>query len=713
VRLHTVLIVASLALSLAAGPSRARTGGGDGLIAKNPTDPFRVLVLDGSPTHNVGELLLHTGNWGGFGSWPGSNQPFSDAPSAEWPAGSGTEYLYAGGLWVAAMLNGVPSVSTAGFEIEFRPTPDPIDIVYRSAEGAPGGMRIPSPNADDDGDGEIDEDPLDGHDNDGDGRIDEDFAAISDQMFSRWYTDDSPIATQIYPQHRPLHLMVRENSYQWTDPDFDDIVGFDYEITNIGSSLLRNMYVGWFIDGDVGNRNRDNYWEDDATAYRSVWVQCTKYGPVSFNYSYIYDADGDEGQAPGYFGIAVLGHPTDPTGIDAPSHVGVSTYANFISDYPYGSGGDPTNDFERYELMSSETIERSQYVPRDYRMLVSVGPFRELAPGQTMKFSMALVATPRDSDLENVANAVIAYRGRWFDVDGNPNTGVEGRETPVPGPVEDIVIDPCRPGYDQPIDWLSRDPVWINTDCVREDYYKTHCGYTEADSLVFRTGVAGREHQVHWWLPNQEPYVEPVVAEVRITPRTVNLMSMGDPLVAHLTLPEGYHAADVDGSSLLLDQSIPGTIQTLVSDRELKVRFSRKRLQQAIAPGDVEVTVAGMVAGEPFIAVDHIRAIVGGRPALASGEIPSKLGLSHSPNPFNPSARIVFELPRGGDVAIDIFSADGRRVRHLASGAYPAGRHEAVWSGRDDRGAQVSSGIYFYRLRAGGETLTRKMVLVK
>jgi len=671
------------------------------------------MVVDGSPVHNVGELLLHTGNWGGFGSWPGSGLTFSDAPSAEWPAGSGTEYLYAGGLWVAAMLNGVPSVSTAGYELEFRPTPDPIDIVYRSAEGAPGGIRIPSAGADDDGDGKIDEDPLDGHDNDGDGRIDEDFAAISDQMFSRWYTDDSPIATQIYPQHRPLHLMVRENSYQWEDDDFDDFVGFDYEITNVGSSLLRNVYVGWFVDGDVGNRNRADYWQDDASAFRRIPVRCTEYGPVSLDYAYTYDADGDEGQAPGYFGIVVLDHPTDPTGIDAPRHVGVSTYANRNASSAYENGGDATNDFERYELMSSETIERDSSVPRDYRMLVSVGPFREFAPGQTMRFSMALVATPGDSDLENVANAAVAYKGRWFDVDGNPNTGVEGRETPVPGPVESIVIDPCRPGYDQPIHWMSRDPVWINADCEQEDLYKTACGYTEADSLLFRTGVAGREHPVHWWLPNQEPYVEPVTAEVRITPRTVNLSSMGDPLVAHLTLPEGYHAADVDGSSLLLDQSIPGTIQTLVSDRELKVRFSRKRLQQAIAPGDAEVTVTGLVAGEPFIAVDHIRAIIGGRPNPSPGEIPSTLALSHSPNPFNPSARIVFELPRGGDVAIDIFSADGRRVRQLVSDAYPAGRHEAVWSGRDDHGAQVSSGIYFYRLRAGGETLTRKMVLVK
>jgi hypothetical protein len=43
--------------------------------------------------HNVGELQMHIGNWGMFGSWPGSNLPFSQSPSAQWPAGSGVEYL--------------------------------------------------------------------------------------------------------------------------------------------------------------------------------------------------------------------------------------------------------------------------------------------------------------------------------------------------------------------------------------------------------------------------------------------------------------------------------------------------------------------------------------------------------------------------------------------------------------------------------------------
>ena len=110
----------------------------------------RVLVLDGSFVHNVGELHMHVGNWGNFGSWPGSTNTFSEAPSAQWPAGSGVEYLYTSGLWVGALKGGVPAVTTAAFATEFRPTQEPEDVLYRSAEGAKGGNRLPSTTADDD-----------------------------------------------------------------------------------------------------------------------------------------------------------------------------------------------------------------------------------------------------------------------------------------------------------------------------------------------------------------------------------------------------------------------------------------------------------------------------------------------------------------------------------------------------------------------------------
>ncbi|UCH85033.1 MAG: hypothetical protein JSW50_04910, partial [Candidatus Latescibacterota bacterium] len=206
-------------------------------------DPQRILVLDGSFVHNIGELHMHVGNWGNFGSWPGSANTFSEAPSAQWPSGSGVEYLYTSGLWVGALKAGVPAVTTAAYWTEFRPTQDPLDKLYRSAEGNRGGNRLPSPDADDDKDGIADEDWLNGRDDDMDGQVDEDYAAISKQMFSCWYTDDQPVAIQIFPEHNPLGLMVRQESYQWEEDRFDDFVGIEFQITNIGGEILEELYI--------------------------------------------------------------------------------------------------------------------------------------------------------------------------------------------------------------------------------------------------------------------------------------------------------------------------------------------------------------------------------------------------------------------------------------------------------------------------------------
>jgi len=85
----------------------------------------------------------------------------------------------------------------------------------------------------------------------------------------------------------------------------------------------------------------------------------------------------------------------------------------------------------------------------------------------------------------------------------------------------------------------------------------------------------------------------------------------------------------------------------------------------------------------------------------------------NSPNPFNPSARIDFELPATEFVEISVFGLDGRRIVKLVKETLPAGRHSVVWMGRDDSGGIVASGTYFYRLKAGTFSKTCKMTLLK
>ncbi|MBU1983597.1 lamin tail domain-containing protein, partial [bacterium] len=95
-------------------------------------------------------------------------------------------------------------------------------------------------------------------------------------------------------------------------------------------------------------------------------------------------------------------------------------------------------------------------------------------------------------------------------------------------------------------------------------------------------------------------------------------------------------------------------------------------------------------------------------------ETPGKYFLSPSyPNPFNSSTVIAFQLASPGDVSLTIHNLLGQRVAVLMEGWRLAGHHETTWSGTDDRGSPVNSGVYFVTLRTGDFTQTRKTVLLK
>lgn len=84
------------------------------------------------------------------------------------------------------------------------------------------------------------------------------------------------------------------------------------------------------------------------------------------------------------------------------------------------------------------------------------------------------------------------------------------------------------------------------------------------------------------------------------------------------------------------------------------------------------------------------------------------------PNPFNPMTAITYEVaPGAGRVTIAVYDVAGRLVKRLVDDVVPGGVWEVSWDGKDTAGQQVSSGVYFYQMRAGDFVETRKMVLLK
>lgn len=85
----------------------------------------------------------------------------------------------------------------------------------------------------------------------------------------------------------------------------------------------------------------------------------------------------------------------------------------------------------------------------------------------------------------------------------------------------------------------------------------------------------------------------------------------------------------------------------------------------------------------------------------------------NSPNPFNPTTKIAYAIPEAGMVRLSVFNVLGQHVTDLVNGQREVGEYNVVWDGKDNDGAQVASGIYFYKVRVNNFSDTKKMVLLK
>ena len=105
--------------------------------------------------------------------------------------------------------------------------------------------------------------------------------------------------------------------------------------------------------------------------------------------------------------------------------------------------------------------------------------------------------------------------------------------------------------------------------------------------------------------------------------------------------------------------------------------------------------------------------------ATRETQLPEKTSLlANYPNPFNPETWIPYQLAKPADVTLTLYDIQGRVVRHLDLGHQRAGMYHsrsraAYWDGRNAQGEPVASGVYFYTLKAGDFTATRKMLIRK
>ncbi len=186
--------------------------------------------------------------------------------------------------------------------------------------------------------------------------------------------------------------------------------------------------------------------------------------------------------------------------------------------------------------------------------------------------------------------------------------------------------------------------------------------------------------------------INKIIGDTRDTIRLATTIGVFEPYSGNIwtlytTYTDGYLLKKTDTRCELILPS--PNIQTIVADRNGDIWCGT--YHKGIFTIDFEPSAIGEKAGIPT-------------PFAVTG---------NHPNPFNPSTTIEYALPSAGKASLAVYSITGQKVRELVSGTLPAGKHSAVWDGRDDRGRIVSSGVYLSRLTMGGISMARRILLVR
>jgi len=417
--------------------------------------------------HNRGNIQLAIANNGSFGTLGGSiPDPFTSEqiPSCIYPKNSNIVYLWVGALWIGAVVGRDTLVSVANEDFyvttEFWPEVKPFgDFKYKSIAG---NSAFYSEDA------YSEEDIL---------------CEYTDTI-----TDPNLVAQDPYTNktHQPLNVKVNQRSMAWSYVYADDFILFDYQIQNIGTEKLKDVYMGIYIDGDVWHvtRNGPEGWNDDIVGFYSTHPAPEGCGFIdTINIAYTADNDGDpengawdERSARGVVGARVVRTPSDS--LRYTYNWWITNYSSPASDYgprklgteddpwrDFGSRkGTPQGDLNKYYVMRhnefdydllytavDHTTDGYEAPPEnadiyamgyDTRYLLSFGPF-EINPGEKLPITFAWVGgenlhvNPGDFGFHNPYNpdrfynlldfSNLASNSRWASwIYDNPGVDTDG-----------------------------------------------------------------------------------------------------------------------------------------------------------------------------------------------------------------------------------------------------------------------------------------------
>jgi len=357
---------------------------------------------------SVSNIRLNVSNFGTFGNSFDGYRDGTGNPSCEYPAGSGIEHLFEGGIWIGGLRNGAaPAVTTTA-----------IDAASGYTIGGGGFESL--------GIGPLEERSS---------FFDSPFfspLAISHQDFVATYTDTSRFfpGTSIQvggPDHDPMGLAVTLQTYNWNFLFSDFVVFVDITIENVGNEFFEDLYVSLYNNTVVRNINITPAGQGGSQFFNKGGNGYME----DFNLAYCYDAAGDLGFTESYIGQKFLG-ATDKEGFHHPDidsnfnrinnllepDTFEVNYSAWEFNNPSATFAAPTNNTNaQYQRMSDGLNESPCWDDpsdpgcpgnRDFQVelneagnrsdLVSAGPFATFRPGDKITVTYAYILARKNED---------------------------------------------------------------------------------------------------------------------------------------------------------------------------------------------------------------------------------------------------------------------------------------------------------------------------
>ena len=488
-------------------------------------------------TTTVSNVRLNVTNLGTFGNAFRGYRDGSNEPSCEYPAGSGVEHLFEGGIWIGGKENGNRIVvSTSAY-----------DAPQGYAPGRGGFEMTAQPGSE-----------LEERSSLFDSRF-YDPQAVSHQDFRTTFTDENIVVpgTQIPISNHdfPMNIEVEMETYNWNFTFTDFLVIVNFKITNTGNNFYDNLYVGFWNNTVVRNVNIT-----PAGAGGSAFYNKGGNGYMDSLYlAYCYDAAGDVGFTESYVGQKFLGandkfgfrHPALDSTFNPQTGEWDTTsffvnYNAWIFNSPNADFFFPQSDLQRYDKMveglnrspcwtdpnppqcGGQTYQAQLNTPGNRSDLVSAGPFGRFNPGDEITISFAYVLAQKNED-------------------GNPNTdnNIEQRANLIE---HATWAQQAYNGEDQNFNGILDSNESIDGDGELTRFI------LPAPPDIPRTTIVPQENKIEiYWAENAERSIDPITTEQDFEGYRIYLSELGFDVTGVQDLNEDFNLAaeyDIAGNGV-------------------------------------------------------------------------------------------------------------------------------------------------------------------